>query len=455
MPSEQEHIPDEILTQYADDPQSVPDREAIESHLAVCAACWTRLDDLRTLGSAMADGETWWAVDQIAGDKGLRALREFTARLDAEDAEAARMLEPLLDSQYRFTYANIIRKPRFRTGGVVRLLSRTARSQFLREPLFALVLADVASAIAASLPDDYYPSAAVNDLRGNAWKEYATACRYLGRLQEGFDALDRAERAYRRLPDPVMQLARVALARATMLFEQQRYDEALPLARTAATQFEQRRAADAYLDAKEWEALILHRLGDLAAARETYERVFAFADTLGNAEMKARAARNLAVACADRGDTGRAMDYLLIALQIYEALGQRAMVVHTRWSIAWVSLLAGNAIFAADRLPAIIADLIELGMSGDAARAQLDLAEALLVLKRLDEVRAVCGVLFSFFRSANMLSGALTAAAFLQEQAQRRTLTRGHIAWVRDYLARVEHSRELPFAPPPEPPDNR
>jgi tetratricopeptide (TPR) repeat protein len=240
-----------------------------------------------------------------------------------------------------------------------------------------------------------------------------------------------------------------------MLFEQQRYDEALPFVRTAAAQFEQRRAADAYLDAKEWEAMILHRLGDVNAARETYERVFAFADTIGNADMKARAARNLAVACADRGDTGRAMDYLLIALQIYEALDQRAMVVHTRWSIASVSLRAGNAVLAADRLPEIVADLVDIGMSGDAARAQLDLAEAFLVLERLDEAREVCVALFSFFRNANMLSGALTAAAFLQEQAQRRTLTRGHIAWVREYLGRIERSRDLSFPPPPEPPENR
>src|SRR6266542_4153901 len=318
MSSQQEHIPDEILIDYADDPESVPDRAAVETHLASCAVCWTRVDDFRALGSAMQDEETWWAADQIAGAEGLRALREFTARLADEDAEATRLLERLLDSQYRFTYANIARKRRFRTGGVVRLLSQAARSELLREPRFALVLAETAGVIAEALPDDYYPAAAVNDLRGTAWKEYATACRYLGDFEGGFNALDRAERAYRRLADPGMQLARVALARATLFWEQQHYDEALRFARTAAAQFAERRAMEAYLDAKEWEAMILHRQGDVAAACQTYENVFTTADTIGDPEMKARAARNLAVACGDRGDTASAMNYLLIALQIYE-----------------------------------------------------------------------------------------------------------------------------------------
>ena len=129
------------------------------------------------------------------------------------------------------TKANITRRRRFHTGGVVRRLCERAWEECQREPRFASVLAETAAAIAGALPDDYYPSDAVNELRGRAWKEYSTACRYRGDFTSGFDALVRAERAYRRLIDPDVHLASVDMARAAMLFEQQRYQEALPCAR--------------------------------------------------------------------------------------------------------------------------------------------------------------------------------------------------------------------------------
>lgn len=322
----------------------------------------------------------------MTGD-GLRALHDFTDRLAAEDAEAARLLDTLLESQYLFTHANIARKRRFHTGGVVRLLTITSREECVRVPRFALILAETAGLIAEALPDDYYRAAAVNELRGTAWIEYATACRYLARFENGFDGLNRAERAYRRLLDPGTQLAVVDLARAGLLWEQECYDDALRFCRSAADRFSKRREMDRYIEASEVEAAILHRMGDVHAASETYTKVFELADAIPDPEMKARAARNLAVVHRDRGDMGSASKYLLIALQLYETMGHRAMVAQTRWCIASISLIAGNAADAAQRLPTLISNLTELGMAADAARAQLDLAEALLVLDRSDASR--------------------------------------------------------------------
>jgi hypothetical protein len=88
-------------------------------------------------------------------------------------------------------------------------------------------------------------------------------------------------------------------------------------------------------------------------------------------------------------------------------------------------------------------------MAADAARCQLDLAEALLMLGRFDEVQSVCGALVSYFRQARMITGALTAAAFLKEAASSGRLTRTHIDHVRTYLSQLEHRPELPFSPPP------
>ncbi|HUP59614.1 MAG TPA: hypothetical protein VNA69_04255 [Thermoanaerobaculia bacterium] len=446
--SSAEHLSDERLAAYAGDPASIQDRAAVEEHLSACAPCWTRLDDYRTLFAAMRDEETWSMTEDIAGTEGMHAVRDLAARLEWEDEEAARMLRPVLESPYSFARVNIAWKGRFQTGGVVRLLCEAVRQQCDREPRFALAIADIACLIADTLPDAYYPNSGVNALRGTAWKEYSTACRYLALFDNGFDALNRAERAYRLLPDPAISLAAVALGRAAMLWEQQRWQEALGFARTAAQTYAERRDTKRYFEAREWEAMILHRLGDVPAARDTYRKTYDFADSIGDAEMKARAAEKLAIAYRDTGDMAMASSYLSIALQLFGALDQPALVLITRWSIARLALAGGNAGEAARRLPALVTQFEKLGMAVQAAHAQLDLAEAHLVLGRFDEAHAACSALIQFFRHARMLTGALTAAAYLDEAAGKRTLTAQKIGSVRDYLTALERTPDLPFRAP-------
>lgn len=445
------HIPDDILSAYADDPASVHDRQGIEAHLAACVECWSRVDDFRLMATAFRDEETWWIVGELELGSG-RLVRDYVARRDAEDADAVRMLEPLLESPYRFAYANVPRRKRFQTGGVVRLLCRAVREELDRDPLFAATLAETACFIADGLPDDLYPAEGVSELRGTAWKEFATVCRCTQRFDDAFDALKRAERSYRKLIDPEASLATVELTRASILWEQDRPGEALPMARSAAHRFAALRLTDRYFDAKEIEAAILHLMGNVEEACETYRFIYELADDLGDAEMKARAARNLGIAYRDQGRVGEASKCLLEALQLYEGLGQAAMVSHMRWSIARLLLFGGNAREASERLPICIEELRRLGMPGDAARAQLDLAEAMLIMERFEDVETVCAELVVFFRDAKMLTGATTAAAYLKEAAAARKLQRADIAHVRNYLANLQRSPSLPFAPPPEPP---
>lgn len=444
------HLAAEVLAAHVDDPESVEDRAGVEAHLAACATCRAAADKLRAVPAACGEEETWWIAGEMADGHGQRAMYELVERIEAEDAEAERMLQPIVESQYLFMKANLTRHRRFRTGGVVRRLCERAWEECQCEPRFASVLAETAAAIAEALPDDYYPGGAVNELRGRAWKEYSTACRYRGDFKGGFDALQRAQRAYRRLSDPDGHLAAVDLARAALLFEQQRYDEALPFARNAAEVFVKRRDVERYFDAKEWEAMILHRMGDVAAARATYQAAYDMADGIDDVEMKARAAKNLGIAYRDEGDLGSASKYLRVALQVYEGLEQTAMVAHTRWSIACLALAGGNAFDAVQRLRAVISELEAAGMTSGAARARLDLAEALVQLGRFDEVHAIASALVMYFRNAKMITGALTAAAYLKEAAMNRSLTVEGVRHVRKYLDDLERMPDLLFLPPPQ-----
>jgi tetratricopeptide (TPR) repeat protein len=368
----------------------------------------------------------------------------------SEDAEALRLLEPLLGSPYRFAYANVARKRRFQTAGVVRLLCKAAREECAREPIFAVGLAETAAVIAEALPDGDRAASANNELRGTAWKEASTALRLLGRLGASFDALQRAERAYRRLSDCDIQLGTVELCRAALHWERQQYELALGQARSAAARFHACGEFRKLLEAKEWEAVALRSRGDVVAARDACASTFQLADAVGDAEMKARAANDLGISHRDAGDVAGAGHYFSIALQVFSALGDDAAVAQTRWSIARLALLAGNAGDAAKRFPVIIQQFLDLGMGNDAAQARLDLAESCLVIGDHEEVGRLCAELIAVYRRAEMLTGAVTAASFLEEAARRGTITRRHFAHVRQYLQALERSSQLEFVAPAE-----
>jgi tetratricopeptide (TPR) repeat protein len=450
--NENGHVDDADLIDYSDDPARLRNRAEVEEHLQLCADCRRQVDDYRLLAVALRDEETWWYADEASVDRGPGVVRDFEQRLAAEDAFAERALRPLVASKYVFMYANIARKKQFRTGGMVRLLCRAAYDEVVRDPVFAQALAEAATLIAEALPDDLYPLQAVNDLRGAAWKEYSTACRYLGDFDRALDALDRAERAYRRLLFGAPGIAVVNLARGGVLWKQQRYPEALARAREAAEAFASQGNERRYFEARQLEAVILYRMGDVAAALKAYELTFKSAENVGDPEMRARAAQNLGVAFREGGNIGLATKYLLIALQLNGTLGHKADSAQTRWSIALLPLVAGNFIDAEKRLREAVFELTSLGMASDAALAKLSLAEALHMLHRDDEVVAICSELVSYFRGARMVTGALTAVSFLKEAAAARRLTRRAIVYVREYLSELQERPALAFAPPPDEP---
>lgn len=89
-------------------------------------------------------------------------------------------------------------------------------------------------------------------------------------------------------------------------------------------------------------------------------------------------------------------------------------------------------------------------MVSDANLAELHRAEALLMLGRVDEVESTCAALVAYFRHANMVTGALTAVAFLKEAAAKRRITRQQIEHVRKYVEKLDSIPHLAFTPPPE-----
>jgi len=446
------HYSPEELARYSDDPSSAANGDAIEAHLQDCAACQELLAIIRTVDDALHAEETWHFSNELETAHHQQQLTDLSQRIAREDEEAKEMLNEHLDTPLRFLKSDIVAKKRYHTGGVVRLLSRASAEARETNLLHALNLADVAIVIAEALPVDFYPAKGVYHLQGLAWKERANACRYLNRYKDAYDACDHAERAYRRLLVHDLELAVMQYVRGTILWKQQRLEEALPIARACAETFSNLRDHGRWVNARLLEGSILVDSHMPEAAREIFLALSKDAEAMQDAATRARIENDLANAYLGMGDLGSASEHFIIALQLYESLGIATEITHVRWSIGVVALMSGNAAEAARRLVSVKQDLLNLTMPGDAALVALDLGEAFLLLNRREDARRLAFEVFEYARAAGMVPAALTAAAFLRECAKTGRLTADVVRQVRQFLRRLDAQPALAFEPlPPEP----
>lgn len=442
-----DHPDDLLLAKFARDPESVS--AGIAEHIAACRKCRSAIAFERTGRELVRDG-----ADRAEQTSSLgRSALEFRRRIAVEDEEADRLLKDFINDPYAFIGRRLLRRGHFYTGGVVRKLTAAAREWTVKDAKFAFRLAKVATFIADSLPNDYYPAKAVNDIRGEAWKERGNVCWQIGTHGDALEAADRAEAAYKiTQPAESVQLTSIKVLRASILTKQGRFTEALRLITTASATYLAAKQTRRYLEAKETEAVILHRMGRVDTARAAYIKAYEMADAHDSVEMKARSAKNVAVTAREAGDLGVASQFALVALRLYEELGWTLMALRARWLILQISLTAGSVERVVEPLRALAAEFELRGSRDDAADVQLDVAEALIILGRLDEVEAICTELILYYRQQNVITNALIAVSFLKEVATRRVITAEHVQHVRQYLAERREDPTLAFAPPPEGP---
>jgi len=447
-----DHIPDTELARFATDPDSIPaDRRlAIEREAAGCASCRTSLDffcvitveELADLDAS--DPAVEWSVDD--------PMRAYAERIAAEDREADELLaaEKLLVSPTKTAWKDLQRKRRFHTGGVVRRLNAHANTIFESNPLDALTFADAAISVAEVLPDDAYPWSAVFELRGTAWKERANALLVLGEFPAALDALTHAERSYTHLESAGLGLSTVALIRASILYAQGRLDEAAVSAQVAEHGFahlaqEERRMRAVFLRAS-----INYEAGDIATAISVFRHVHEHGETIGSPRWIARASYAIGNCEVDRRNLADASMHFHKALMIFRDIGPEPDRVATEWGLARVVLHGGQPGEAIRRLRAVADEFERRSLMTDAALVRLDITDALLALGRTKEIIDLATRSFRIFKTVGMITGALTAIAYIKEAAAAGSLTPRGVNAVRSYLKRADRQPNLAFAPPPD-----
>lgn len=440
-----EHIPNDELSMFAHDKPAFPRerREEIESHLANCAECGASFDFYSVAEEDLRDPAVWRPIESMSP-----AMRAYANQCVAEDREADELLKEYFENPRKAAWVNIRNLRKFHTGGVVRRLNAKAHSLFANKPLDALIFADLAQTVADLLPDDMYPNNAVYELRGTAWKERANALVRLADIDEALESLQRAERAYGYLRSPDYGFAAVALVRAAAYYQRGELKEAAQHVEAAEHGYahlglERQRIKAVFLRA----SIRLEAL-QLKESSAMYQQVIDYAERANDAEWIAKGSYGRANAELGQGNLGEAAILFQAALVIFRELGPVSDRISTEWGLARVILHGGKPSEAAHRLRDVIAQFETLGMVSDAALAGVDMSEALLLLGRLDEIGKVTAHAFRVLKKADILTGALTALAYLKEAAAKRQLTPETLRIVREYLRRVEREPDLLFVPP-------
>lgn len=442
-----EHIPNEELSLFAHDKLAFARerREEIESHVAHCAECGASYDFYAVAEEDLSDLAVW---QPIIGSTAA-AMRAYANQCAAEDAEADELLKEYFENPRKAAIANVRNQRRFLTGGVVRRLNAKAHEVYLSRPLDALIFADLAELVADLLPDDVYPNSAVYELRGTASKERANALVRLAQFDDALEALTRAEEQYQHLRSSGRGLAAVELVRAGVYYERGELEQATEHVNHAEHAFahlalEQQRMKAVWLRGE-----IAYEAHDYLRARTIFQTVIDFGKNNNDAGWVARGSFCRAACELELGRLSEAVTLYHNALVIFREAGPAEYRIETEWGLARVSLYAGKPTDAARALRNVIAAFDEIGRAANVALAGIDLAEALLVLDKWDEIAKVAGHAFRVLKRAGHLTGALTALAYLKEAAAKRQLTTRTLKMVREYLRRVEREPDLLFAAPP------
>ncbi|MGZ5441674.1 MAG: hypothetical protein ACXW4P_24875 [Thermoanaerobaculia bacterium] len=380
-------------------------------------------------------------------------MRAYVERIAAEDREADEVLadRKLFSSPARTAFMNVQRDKRLLTGGVVRRLTAYAHEIHRNEPLDAVTFADAAILIAEVLPDDAYPWKAVFELRGTAWKERANALRVAGQFPGALDACTHAERAYRNLRSPGFGLSAVALIRAGVFLEQDLLHDAETWAEKAEAGFahlgqEERRMRAVFLRGS-----IKYKGGDIAMAVKLLTQVKDYGEAVNDLRWTGQAAYAIGNCEVDRQNLAEASMQFHRALVIFREIGPDSERLATEWGLCRVVMHGGDRTEAIRRLRTVAAEHEKRGMPTKAALVRMDIVEVLLAAGETSQIAEIAARLFRVFKDAGMMTGALTAMAYMKEAAAAGKLTAAGVDAVRTYLQRSAGRPDVVFEPPPEP----
>jgi hypothetical protein len=375
------------------------------------------------------------------------AFLETIARLTAERAAARGIVASLRASSAEAWDWEI--PAHWRTAGFVQELASIASDVLESQPRESLAYAQLALAIATSIPSGTYPVPVQAQIEGAAWKEIGTAHRYLGEFDAALRAYDAAQRSYGTADTLAHDSAVIELARAIVLGELQRNEEALRLLASiepVLRGFDDHRHV---IQVRQMTANIYYLQGRMQEALAELERTLPEV-RFDDAYTRAAITSTLGLIYGHLGRAEEALAMLHQGRGILVDLGMTGEVARTDWALATTILALGDLPKAIQLLQSTRNTFLSLSMAHDAGLAGLDLADALIADGKMNAARQVVQDALAEFMAAKINHSAITALAYLRDILPTTSSPRKAVEHVKKYLKRLSYEPAQVFLPPPE-----
>lgn len=375
------------------------------------------------------------------------SLRLISDRL-ADERSAARPIVASLRNSLDSAWNRVLPES-WRTLGFVQELTDSAAQLLEQNPALSRALAQFALAISTAVPRAEYPSITFAQLEGHAWKALGTAHRYLSEHDAALRAYDAARRCFAQFGALADEQAAVDLATAVVFNEVSRFDEALGLIAQTAAVFASFRDEQRLVQGALLKAMILHRRGDLRAARIAYEDALMTAQERDDLHTLAAIHNNLGQVLIELDETNAAANALARARDLFAGLEMPAEVSRTEGALARLLLHNGAYERAIVLLRRVRQRFLAMGMIDEAGLAALDIVDALAATNDREAAVRLTETVLAEFRAAR-LDRAMVALSYLQDLLRDHPEPAASIHHVRSYVEQLRSDPARVFLPLPE-----
>jgi tetratricopeptide (TPR) repeat protein len=282
-------------------------------------------------------------------------------------------------------------------------------------------------------------------VKGDAFREYASALFAIGDFKRASEACDEAAFAYASATDNrKKELSILALTRGQALHFLGQSEKGLKLIAAAA---EELRSVDKkkYVEARVIYASILLSRQEVERALEVFEATGSDARQQNDTETLAYVVNNVGLCYVALGDIDKAKACFHQAMRTFDAAGLTAEVPRVRGGLIRILIREGSYNEAISELFKCRADFLQLRMPLVAASVALRLVEVLFLAGRHSQVPSLCAEIVQTFTDVGLHREASKALSYLTE---RRRIEPQDVEFVKAFVERLEKSGDEKFHRP-------
>jgi tetratricopeptide (TPR) repeat protein len=372
-------------------------------HLAECASCRRRF------------AENVVPFDPARRREGALKFAAAASRMENERGETADIVARHLRETPQEEWPRLAESKALRNNAALEQLSEEVRKRLERDPAQALVVANLAAAIAESIPTSSYPPLVIAQIRSTALRDRANALRYLGRFDDGYDAIETAESRLSQFPAAVHDRAIIWLVKAMILAQMDHFDEAEQKISAASVIFADINDSARFLQAGLVYGNLLGRQERYSEAEGIFRDLLLVAASSHDAETEARLHNNLGYCYVKLGDYTTANIHFSQSIARFTDLGLIAEVARTERGAGVLLIEKGQYDLGCIRLREARAAFTNLHMPEEAGLSALRLIEAMVEHGETAEARDLAATVVSEFKHAMLDQRAIDAVVRLKK----------------------------------------